>query len=115
MSIVWSAAFGALFLRLGRRVAGVMALAAFSHFLLDLPMHPADMALWPNASTHVGFGLWRALPTGWWFVELGFILIAGGYYVARARVDRGFGGRAGLALAVVVLLHLANSPWLSQL
>jgi hypothetical protein len=51
-----------------------MALAVFSHFLLDLPMHPADMALWPGSSIRLGMGLWRTLPTGWWFVEPGSTL-----------------------------------------
>ena len=37
-----------------------MGLAVFSHFLLDLVMHPPDMALWPGSTVHLGIGLWRA-------------------------------------------------------
>lgn len=84
MAVVWSVVFGALFWKLGRDVAAVMAVAVFSHFVLDLPMHPPDLAIWPNADTHLGFGLWRALPTGWWWVELGVILAACGYYAYEA-------------------------------
>jgi membrane-bound metal-dependent hydrolase YbcI (DUF457 family) len=115
MSIAWSALFGAFFLRWGRGVATVMGVAAFSHFLLDLPMHPADMALWPNSNVHLGFGLWQALPLGWWFVELGLVAVLGLYYVARARRSDDFGRRPLLVLLAVLLLHVSNSPWLSPL
>ncbi|HET9949412.1 MAG TPA: metal-dependent hydrolase, partial [Longimicrobiales bacterium] len=106
MSLVWSALYAACFLRSGGRVAGVMAVAAFSHFVLDLPMHPPDLALWPGSGTHLGFGLWRALPRGWWFVELALVLAGCAYYVGKARGSRAFGGRAALVAAVVVLLHV---------
>lgn len=115
MAVVWSSVFGILFLRMGRRVASVMGFAAFSHFLLDVPMHPPDMALWPGADAHLGFGLWRALPSGWWFVELAFIGLAGWLYLRRARDAESFGGRPWAVLGVVLLLHVSNSPWLSPL
>jgi hypothetical protein len=115
MSAVWSAVFGALFLRKGRAVATVMALAVFSHFLLDLLMHPADLALWPGSSVHLGFGLWRIAPPLWWFVEL--VAVGGGmwFYWRRARTDRAFGRRAGAVVLTVILLHVINSPWLSAM
>lgn len=111
MSLLWSGLFALGFWRFGRRVAWAMALAVFSHFLLDIPMHPPDLALWPGAGTHLGLGLWRALPTGWWFVELGAVLLGAGYYWNRARGDASFGGRAGAVVVVVLLLHLMNAPW----
>jgi hypothetical protein len=115
MAVIWSVLFGALFLRRGRSVAAILALSVFSHFLLDLPMHPPDLALWPDARTHLGFGLWRRLPTGWWFVELAVVIAACAYYVQQARAARVFGRRAVLVSAVIVVLHVFNSPWLSQL
>src|SRR5688572_1854571 len=66
MSVVWSGLFAAGFIRHGRHVMIAVGVAVFSHFLLDLPMHPPDLALWPNASVHVGLNLWQRLPTGWW-------------------------------------------------
>jgi membrane-bound metal-dependent hydrolase YbcI (DUF457 family) len=63
-ALVFSALFGLLFLpRWGRRSAGVLAFVAFSHWLLDLPMHRADMPLLPMNFGHLprmGFGLWRS-------------------------------------------------------
>jgi len=115
MAGAWSLVYAACFARRGRTVAGVMGVAVFSHFVLDLLMHPADLALWPGAATHVGFGLWRLLPTGWWVVELGVIAAGWWYYARRARDVGTFGGRP-VAIAVVLLaLHLMNSPWLSML
>lgn len=115
MALVWSAAFGALFFRYGRRVALVMALAVFSHFLLDLPMHPADLALWPGSAVHLGFGLWTLWPHGWWFVELAVIVAACAYYIRTARHSESFGRFPWLIAAVIVVLHAVNNPWLSAL
>lgn len=115
MSLVWSILFGLLFIRRGREVAVWAGVAVFSHVVLDLLMHPPDIALWPGSATHLGLGLWRRLPTGWWLVELGFIALCFGYYWSRARRDRSFGGRAIGVAATLLVLHLLNSPWLSAL
>src|SRR5258707_12878281 len=40
MSLLWSLLYAALFWRRGCAVACILAFAVFSHFLLDLPMHP---------------------------------------------------------------------------
>jgi hypothetical protein len=114
MSLVWSLLFGALFFRLGRRAVLVVALAVFSHFILDLPMHPADLALWPGSSIHFGFGLWERLPVGSWFVELAVILSGCGYYIAKARHSERFGRFPWMVTVVILGLHLFNSPWLSS-
>ena len=93
----------------------VMAAAVFSHFMLDLPMHPADLALWPGSDVHLGLGLWRLLPTGWWFLELGLVALLLGYYWHRSSTARSFGGRRVAAVVTVLILHILNSPWLSTL
>jgi len=113
MSLVWAAGFGALFLGRGRRIAGIMGFAVFSHYLMDLPMHPPDMALWPGSATHLGLGLWRMLPTGWWFAELAVIAVLLTIYIRRARNDPSFGRHRWAVVFVVLLLHAINSPWLS--
>lgn len=112
-SALWALLFGLAFWRLGRQVAIVMGAAVFSHFLLDLPMHPGDLALWPHSSVHFGFGLWRLLPHGWWLIELGVIALFWGYYLSKARVATSFGGRPYAVGAVLMVLHVFNSPWLS--
>lgn len=109
MSLVWSTLYALAFFKRGRAVALTLGFAVFSHFLLDLPMHPADLALWPGSAMHLGFGLWR---TGyWWWTELGVVLAGCGYYWARARSLRTFGAGAPWALLTVVALHVMNAPW----
>jgi hypothetical protein len=39
--------------------SAVVGLAVLSHWLLDLPMHTADLQLVPWSATRVGFGLWN--------------------------------------------------------
>ena len=114
-SVIWSILFALLFAKLGKKVMWVMAGTVFSHFVLDLVMHPADMALWPGSAVHLGFGLWRLLPTGWWFVELGFVGLLLGYYWNRSKTDQSFGGRPVAVVVTVLILHAMNSPWLSTL
>src|SRR5215471_15588734 len=62
-AVLLSALFGALFaFRYGRRTAIVLGLVAFSHWMLDLPMHRADMPVLPGGAgdfARLGFGLWR--------------------------------------------------------
>lgn len=113
MSIVWAVVFALAFAKRGRAVAVACGIAVFSHFLLDLPMHPGDLALWPHSEAHTGFGLWTTAPPLWWFVELAFIGVCSAYYLVRAQKVGTFGGRGALACAVVVVLHVVNSPWLA--
>jgi hypothetical protein len=113
MAVVWSVLFAIPFLRMGKSVAAVMGLAVFSHFVFDIPMHPADLALWPNSSVHLGLGLWRSLPNGWWFVELGVIAAGWGFYMQRSRGSQTFGGHPIASAAVLLVFHVFNSPWLS--
>ena len=109
-TIGWAAMYGALFFKRGRAVALWCALAVFSHFVLDVVMHPPDMALWPHSSVHLGLGLWTHRPL-WWFVELAFVVACLGYYVARRRPVRPW---AWVGLGTVVVLHVLNSPWLQR-
>jgi hypothetical protein len=89
-ALLLSAIFGALFLgRYGRRSAIVLGAMAFSHWLLDLPLHRADMPILPGGGgglPKLGFGLWEypAVSAG---LEL-LIVVAGAamYWRAASRV-----------------------------
>lgn len=115
MSLVWSVLFAAAFVRYSSRVMMAVGFAVFSHFLLDVPMHPPDLALWPNSAAHIGLGLWQRLPTGWWFVELALMGVLWLYYWQRSTRDPSFGRRPFAIGGVLLFLHVFNSPWLSQL
>ena len=69
----------------GRRSGVVVGLVAFSHWLLDLPVHRGDMPLLPGNAGHfpkLGFGLWShpAIAAG---VEL-ILVVAGTWLYWRA-------------------------------
>lgn len=114
MSLVWALAFGALFLGKGKRIAVFVAIAVFSHYVLDLFMHPPDLALWPNSSMHFGFDLWHRFPIGWWWIELAFVMVCCGYYFVKSRSSELYGRYAAWACLTVFVLHVLNSPWLQK-
>ena len=102
----------------GRRVGAVLGAVVFSHWLLDLVVHRADLAILPGAAgglPRLGFGLWQ-IPAAAAAVELA--LVVGGAYLywrAALRTAPGTGlasrGRAHLVagwllLAGVVVLAL---------
>jgi len=114
MSLVWALVYGALFLGKGKRVAAFAAAAVFSHFVLDVFMHPPDLALWPGSRLHLGLDFWHRFPTGWWWMELGFVAVCCGHYFIKSRSSELYGRHAGWACVVVFLLHVLNSPWLQR-
>ncbi|PZQ60217.1 MAG: hypothetical protein DI570_14750 [Phenylobacterium zucineum] len=111
MALVLSLAWAALFLK-QRTAALVAGLACFSHFLADLPMHNADLAVYPYAAKHLGLGLWGRLQTGAWVLEGLFaaIVLAWAWTRFRAR-----GVAVGWPLLVLGVLFVNLSPWLSPM
>lgn len=67
MAIVYGIVIGVIYFLFRRynRGAWVMGLLVVSHWFLDVPMHQADLPLWPSASSpKIGLGLWEfAAPT----------------------------------------------------
>src|SRR5262245_53872924 len=86
-ALVLSAIAGGLaWSRWGRRVGVVIGGVAFSHWLLDLIVHRADLPLLPgNAGgfPELGFGLWR-YPAVSALVELALVLVGAYLYHRRA-------------------------------
>jgi hypothetical protein len=101
-SLAWSVAAGLLarlVLRLPWRVAVVIALTVFSHWLADLLVHRPDLELWFGGEK-VGLGLWN-LPVAEQAVEMGLLgLAAAAWTWRRARL----GQSLWLALVFVALL-----------
>ena len=78
-------------LRYGRRTGVVLGLVAGSHWLLDLPMHRADMPVFPGDAGHLprlGFGLWRS-PTASAVLELALVIAGAVFYWRAARRTAG--------------------------
>ncbi len=105
-ALFWSVIWGLLFIK-HRAVAAVAALAAFSHFIADWPMHNSDLALYPHSIEHYGYGLWGKLGTLAWVLEGAFSAVLAVY---AWRIS----ARRGLSLVwpctVLVVLFLQLSP-----
>jgi hypothetical protein len=108
-SLVGAAALSLLFgwgawLLWGRRTGIVLGLVAFSHWVLDLIVHRADMPIlpanWGNLP-RLGLGLW-AWP--WLAIAIELSLVAVGtvlYWRAAATLPAGGGARARLVAALI--------------
>jgi membrane-bound metal-dependent hydrolase YbcI (DUF457 family) len=107
MSILWSVAAALIYKAIWRAKASniamvVIAVAVFSHWLLDLIAHPHDLPIYDNR-WKVGFGLWNYRDPEF---ALEIALLAGGIILYLARnvmpTIRGVAVVAfGLALVVV--------------
>src|SRR5882757_6533429 len=93
-ALALSAAFGFVAsIPWGRRCGVVLGLVAFSHWLLDLIVHRADMPLLPanlGGLPKLGFGLWQ-WPVASVLSELALVIVGSFLYwrAARATVDAG--------------------------
>lgn len=106
MVILYATLFGFAFWRKGMVVAFAVWLAVCSHFLLDLPIHPKNIALYPHSQVHLGWNLWRIGPTNYWYVQLIVVLVLMLVYAQGARRLR-FADNLILATCIFLLgLHL---------
>lgn len=103
--VLWSLAAFALFRWVFVKklsAAVVIALALFSHWLLDLPVHTPDLPLWSDTSPKLGFGLWNnAIAT--YFLEAGLLFLALWMYLRSTKAATA-GGKYGMSVFVAFLL-----------
>lgn len=111
MAIFWAVIWGAVFMK-DRKTALVASSAVLLHFVMDLPVHNQDLALFPHSRIHLGLGLWGALGVYAWLLEglLAAILMA--YAWRQATIES-----ANLKWSMLLLagLHLQLSPRLSPM
>ncbi len=100
-AIVLSALFGAFFRSRG---GVVLAAVSFSHWILDLIVHRADMPIVPWGAARIGFGLWR-WPAAAGALEL-CIVLAGAALYWRAALATGARRQAHAAGAAVLATGL---------
>jgi len=107
-SMFWAGAAYALFrwvIVKNKSVAVVVALAVFSHWLLDLVVHTPDLPLWSDFSLKLGLGIWNnAIAT--YALEAVLLLSALCLYL-RATTPSTRLGKYGMSIFVFMLL-LAN-------
>ena len=110
-SVLWAVAAFAVFKWVvvkKQSVAVVVALAVFSHWLLDLPVHTPDLPLWSDASPKMGFGLWNnAVAT--YFLEAGLLVIALWLYLRSSRATTAT-GKYGMPVFIgfLLLVNISN-------
>jgi membrane-bound metal-dependent hydrolase YbcI (DUF457 family) len=105
MSVVWGAAFGAVYFLVRRdsRGAAVLAALVVSHWLLDAVVHRPDLPLTLGGDTRIGLGLWNSIP-GTLAIELAMFAAGVWLYVGTTRARDRIGG---LGFAVFLLFLLA--------
>ena len=113
--IVWSIVFGAVYYLRRRygRGAWIVALAVFSHWILDLLSHRPDLPLLGSQGPRVGLGLWYSVPATI-VVEMALFAIGIVLYT-RTTVARDRVGSVGLwawlaALVLIYIVNLAGPP-----
>jgi len=109
--VVWSVLFAGLYALLVRtsvRVAVVLGLVVFSHWVLDVLTHRPDLPVTIGNSTLLGLGLWN-LPAVAILLEL-LLFGAGVWYYARCTQPVNRRGNIGLWLLVgfLLLTYVAN-------
>jgi hypothetical protein len=88
--------------------AVVVALAVFSHWLLDLPVHTPDLPLWSDASPKLGFGLWsNAVAT--YLLEAALLLLALWMYLRSTKATTAI-GKYGMPVFIgfLLLINVSN-------
>jgi hypothetical protein len=88
----------------GRRIGIVLGAVVFSHWLLDLVVHRADMAILPGdigGLPRLGLGLWK-VPAAAALLELAIIAVGSYLYWRAAVTAAGAAGRDGVGRAHVL-------------
>jgi membrane-bound metal-dependent hydrolase YbcI (DUF457 family) len=112
MASIWGILVGGAYflLRHYSRGAWVLGALVVSHWFLDLPMHRADLPLWPGASSRkVGWGLWKSIPATY-LIELAIYAIGIALYLraTRARDRIGSWGLWAYILVLAILYVMSN-------
>lgn len=85
--------------------------AVFSHFLLDLPIHPKFLALFPHSAAHMGVVVSGTLgATKYWWVQLAVLLLLTGIYAWGAWRSRHSNNLIAASCVFLVGLHLLMFP-----
>lgn len=105
MAVVWAVLFGAAYWGWRRDANGALwvALAIFSHWVLDAIAHRPDLPLYPGGASMVGLGLWNSIAGT---VTVEGLMFAGALalYVNSTRATDGIGKYALWLLVAILLL-----------
>jgi hypothetical protein len=109
MGLVWGLLYAFIFCKKDKAVFIALAVAVFSHFILDFFVHPRHLVLYPSAQNLIGLNLgqqgWGA---GWW-LELFVIIACSAYYLYQAAKNDSFGRNAWWVCGIIVSLHIIRA------
>ena len=108
MVILWATLFAFVFWRQSLAIAFAIWMAVLSHFILDQPIHPKNLALYPHSSIHLGWNLWRIGPRNYWYVQLVVLIILSLIYVQGARKLRFANNLIAATVILVCGLHVMS-------
>jgi hypothetical protein len=103
----WSALFAVAYRTIrGWHPAAIATIAAlvFSHYVLDVIMHPPDLPITLSGSRRLGFGLWNH-PGATLALESLMFIVGATIYMSATRARDGV-GRIGLYALIVVLVAI---------
>jgi len=83
-------------------VALVMAIAVFSHWVIDLVVHTPDLPVWSDASMKLGFGLWSNAVVA--YVLEAALLVGALWLYLKSTTASTRTGKFGMVLFVVFML-----------
>jgi len=116
-SLFWSLLFGLIcYWLLGtsssvrRRIAFILVITVFSHFILDFFVHVPEMPVWGRTTHPLGLGLWNHLPLA---LGLETLIALTGTYLWLRDSKRTFPRRLtlGLLMGLVTAMTVVG-PWL---
>ena len=113
MVLVCAILFALLFWRQGMAVMCPVWVGVLSHFMLDLPIHPKNLAFFPHSSAHLGWNSWKfGLSRSWlgathyWWIELAALIVLSLVYIQGALRARFAGNLIAASCTLVIGLHL---------
>jgi hypothetical protein len=103
--------FSASFWRYGRAAVLAIWTAVVSHFILDLPIHPRFLALYPHSGIHMGVFLSGTLGARkYWWTQLAVVFVLTLVYIHGARRARVPSNLIAATSVLLLGLHLLMFP-----
>ena len=111
--LIQALCFSLCFAAFGRRVMLAIGIAVISHFLLDLPIHPEPLELWPHAPWSAGPAAWAWGQATWslgkshyWWIQFAIVVALLTAYGVGARRQKHPSPLIAASCLVVLGVHL---------
>ena len=110
MVLLYAVVFALAFRRMGRAVWLAMFVAVLSHFVLDLPIHPRPLELYPHSAIRFDLALGTVDSMRYWVLQIAVIAVLLAVYVAGMRRLREAPARTIQTCLGVLAMHAIFLP-----